>query len=166
MENNSLFASLERAACGGERRTNVKGFESDIMPGGAFHKLLSSKEPKNGNSFEKPPTPAPKCRFFTCPGNQHWHNSHLGERRCLKARSEMPVGIWADVALGLGTFGLLSGFCHTKKKTVPMRRCSRNALGSAAMLWLAVCSHTTCAYTQAHGRGNKQTAESLARAPT
>lgn len=107
--------------------------------------------------WTNPPTPAPKCPFTTCPGHQPQHNPHLGEHRRLKARSEMPVGIRADKALGPGTFGLLSGSCHTKKETVPAGCCSWEGFGSSAGLQLAdVPALCMCVYTQ----GKNETAAS------
>lgn len=109
--------------------------------------------------MENPPIPASKHLFATCPENQPWHNSHLGQHRCLKARSEMPVGIWADGALRLGTFGLLAGFCHTKK-TVQMGCCSWEWFGSSSWAGapLPFISVHVCAYR--HMQGKNQTTAS------
>lgn len=135
----------------------------NIRPRGIFHKLLSSRE-ENGNKFGKSTYASPqKCAFATCPGN----NSHLGEHRCLKTRSEMPVGIWADGALGLGTSGLLPGFCHTKKTTVPMGCCSWERFGSSSQA-AACCPFRCCAcvcihtHTHTRTRQKNQTAASHA----
>ena len=71
----------------------------------------------------------------------------------------MPVGIWADGALGLGAFGLLSGFCHTKKKTVPIGCCSWERFGLGCGL-LSVQMLYMCIHTDTRQKKKNQTAES------
>lgn len=68
----------------------------------------------------------------------------------------MPVGIWADRALGSGTFGLLSGSCHTKKEMVPAGCCSWEGFGSSTGLQLAVYSDAV--YVHIHARQSETTA--------